>query len=238
MNIEAPGSTRPLWLISGLAASCAVLVYRASGAVLELLVWFARRLPFQVAQWLSSWQYQVHLVAGLLLAVLCAKWQHGALERRSARANYVALAIFVVLAILPLRVRSSMELALVPAGLPVTGLPVTTNVEPASLRCKLIDGDAIGHDIIITEQNVRSAKAFAWDGNTYFVELMLDSQGRERIEQFTTREIGKRLGFWLDGNLVCSGKIMLPVTSGIIHMPGSFDRQEASEIAARINANR
>lgn len=238
MNEEEARSTRPLWLISGLAASCAVLAYRVSGAIMELMVRFAMRSPIQPAQWFRAWQFHVGLVAGLLLAVLCTKWQHAALARRSARANYVALAIFVVLAIFPLRVWTGTEL--VAARFPEDALPPVADVEPASLRCRLIDGETIAPDIIITEQNVRSAKASAspLDEHTCFVELKLDSEGQERIRQFTTRGIGKRLGFWLDGDLVCSPKIHSPISSGVVYMPGSFSHQEAAEIAARINANR
>lgn len=237
MNEEEARTTRPLWLTSGLAASCAVLAYRVSGAIMELLVTFATRCPpIYIAQWFRAWHYHVGLVAGLLLAVLCTKWQHGALARRSLRANYIALAIFVVLAVFPLQVWTRTEL--VTARFPEDALPAVADVRPASLRCRLIDGETIGPDIIITEQNVKHASAFAWDQETYFVELELDSPGQERILQFTTRGIGKRLGFWLDGALVCSPEIKAPATSGIIHMPGSFNRREADEIAARINANR
>ena len=234
MSQEVRQSTRSVWLVSGLAASCAVLVFRVSDAIIELLASYAGYSG--IGGWFRGRQILIQLVVGLILAVLGVRWQHAVLEKKSLKANCVVLVIFAVLAVFPLRLQISTELmTCFPPG---TEVPVPANVAPADLKCKVIDGETISSGIIITEQNVKSARAVAWDDRTYNVEIVLDSEGARKIREVTTSEIGKRIGFWLDGDLVCSPEIMAPVSSGVVHMTVYLSRQEAAEIAASLNANR
>jgi len=225
---------RPGWLAACLAASSAVLVYRLSGAALDILFSMLRGSSLRPVQLLCDWQGPVELVLKLLLAMLGATLLHRIMSKRSAKAQFLALAAFVVLAAFPLRLSIAYDLVEAPAGPPVA----PQDVAPVSLKFKLLEAENISPDVVIDERNVQEAGVTrGLRGGEYAVRLVLDAEGRKRIADLTTREVGKSLAMFVDGELKCSPRIAAPILSGEILIPARFSQEEAARIAAGLNAN-
>ncbi len=114
MRKSAEETPAPPWVTVALAAACAALGYRLASGILTVIDPWLSRIPF-VAN-ISGREprgYIFDLVgtaAALAVAVVVSK----ALRNRSFRANAVALCLFVVLAIFPIRIDVSTELVTCP----------------------------------------------------------------------------------------------------------------------------
>lgn len=233
----SPPPDRPTWLAAGLAASFAILVYRFAGQVTEIVFSAFRTTTLPLVQWLLGWEFHARLVIGLVLAILGATWQQRVLAGKSLGARYGALAAFAFLAILP--IRFDLVVRPVPAERGPEVTPSAAEAVPVSLECKVIDGEEIAREPVFDERNVTDAKpAPAYVTAGYTVELHLDSEGSTRLADVTRAEIGKTLGFWIDGKLICVAEIHDPISSGVIHVPGDFSREEAARIACGLLARR
>ena len=235
MSDDTGRRERSTWLVSGLAASCAILVFRVVGAIVELLASFAARTMNPILWRFSDRQSLIHLIVGFVLAVSCTRWLYAGLKSRSLRVNYVALIVLAILAMFPLRFQITEELSPAPAW--QGGAPLATNVAPAELKCRLIDGKGIEPEVIITEQNIESVEVIGSGQGVCDVEIVLDTEGRRRMGEVTASAIGKRMGFWLDGELICSPEIKDEV-SGRVRMPVRLGFEEAMKMARRLDANR
>ena len=237
MSTTTSSSQRSTWLVAGLATASAILVYRLTGAVTGILFSLVPpTMNLWGVQWLLGWEFHVQLVLGLLVAMLCATWQHRCLAGRSARASYWALSVFILFAILPLRVEIRREPVSWDALL--EDPPSATDAAPVSLKCKVIAGEDIRPQEIFDHRNVTEAAAQTSQiDKWYVVRLHLDSAGQARLGEITKAEIGKTLGFWIDGELLCVGKIHQPILSGVIYVSGNFSHEEAAMIAVGILAN-
>ena len=235
MSITTSPPQRPVWLVTSLATASAILVYRMTGGVTGILFSLLPMIDLQVLQYIVRWELHVHLVLGLLVAVLCVAWQHRFLAGRPLRASYWALSVFVLLAVLPLRLEIRQE--------PVSwedireDLPAAADATPVSLKCKVIAGEEVRPQAVFDQRNVTRAtpeKSLVQKG--YVVRLQLDSPGQERLGEVTDAEIGKTLGFWIDGELVCVGKIHQPIASGVIYVAGDFFLNEPGPFQPSLTA--
>lgn len=99
MDNEMKQPIRPQWLVMALAVSSAVMTYRLSGAIVEIV---------NVLNPIT-WKFYFELLSGLLLAFVCAYGQHVYLEKRSLTVSKIFLIIFIVLALLPFKLSIKKE---------------------------------------------------------------------------------------------------------------------------------
>jgi len=68
-------------------------------------------------------------------------------------------------------------------------------------------------------------------------QIMMDfsDAGTELLTEVTTASVGRRLAILIDGEVVSAPRINQPITGGRAGIYGSFSREEAEQIAARIN---
>jgi preprotein translocase subunit SecD len=57
----------------------------------------------------------------------------------------------------------------------------------------------------------------------------------QRIKDWTSRHIGKRLGILFGGNLDSAPVISFAIPDGVMRISGTFSRQEAEDLARKIN---
>ena len=75
-------------------------------------------------------------------------------------------------------------------------------------------------------------KAIAYQ--LYQVKLHLTQKGRDVIRKVTQRNVGKRIGFFLDGDLKSSPKIVQPLDIPYVMLPIRTTATEAERIARGI----
>jgi preprotein translocase subunit SecD len=68
------------------------------------------------------------------------------------------------------------------------------------------------------------------------IEIEFSAAGAEQFAQITKDNLNKRLAILLDGKLYSAPLIRSEITGGKAQINGSFTAEEASELAARINA--
>jgi preprotein translocase subunit SecD len=64
----------------------------------------------------------------------------------------------------------------------------------------------------------------------------LTKEGAKRFAEVTHAHVGKHLAIMVDGKLFSAPNVMSEITGGIGVITGSFSEQEATELAARLNA--
>jgi hypothetical protein len=221
MNKLNEQSNRPHWVVLALAVSSAVLSYRISTGVIGFFVYFTR---------FAAWEWPLCLTIGLLVAFAFTFLQHWLLKNKSRNVSIMCLIIFSVLAILPIKLqRKSISLAY------DTEFISLQDELPITLKCKWIDGDRIGADVIISDKHIFATEPSTLDKKSYQVSLLLTKAGQQIMEKATSENIGKRLGFWVNGDLKSSPKIMTPIAGGIVVLPIPLSKHKATLVCEKIN---
>ncbi len=83
--------------------------------------------------------------------------------------------------------------------------------------------------VLVTPADVDSAFVVARVGRLA-VELVLTPQGAGKLEELTERNVGKRCGMVLGGQLVSAPRIMAPIRVGRAIVAGDFTEAEAGRI--------
>jgi preprotein translocase subunit SecD len=87
------------------------------------------------------------------------------------------------------------------------------------------------HDeVLVNQTHVDSAYAFV-DNGRWAVALDLTSAGTRKFGELTERNVGKRCGMVLNGDLVSAPLIMAPIHSGRAIVSSDFAEAEAHRIA-------
>ena len=87
------------------------------------------------------------------------------------------------------------------------------------------------HDEVLVDQSdVDSAVVIMHDGRPA-VELLLTSVGTRKFEDLTERNVGKRCGMVLNGQLVSAPRIMTPIRVGRAIVASDFTEAEARRVA-------
>jgi preprotein translocase subunit SecD len=87
------------------------------------------------------------------------------------------------------------------------------------------------HDeVLIDQSDIDSAVVITHNGRPA-VELLLTSEGTRKFEELTERNVGKRCGMILNGELVSAPHIMAPIRVGRAIVAGDFTRAEARRVA-------
>jgi preprotein translocase subunit SecD len=91
------------------------------------------------------------------------------------------------------------------------------------------------HDeVLVDETDVDSAFVIRQEGHPA-VELILTSEGTQKFGELTERNVGKRCGMVLNGQLVSAPRIMAPIHVGRAKIVGVFTEKEAQRIAQSLS---
>jgi len=85
-------------------------------------------------------------------------------------------------------------------------------------------------------QLTRSAVEFNQQTNAPEVALEFNDEGKKLFADITTRNVGKVVGIYLDGEPISMPQVNTPITDGKAVINGSFDLAEAKLLAQRLNA--
>jgi preprotein translocase subunit SecD len=97
----------------------------------------------------------------------------------------------------------------------------TLNVEKAvlvdqtELKSARVNKDSLGHPVI---------------------DITFNQKGTEQFAKVTQENLHKRLAIVIDGHLNSAPTIQSPITGGKAQISGNFSKEEATELANRINA--
>jgi preprotein translocase subunit SecD len=89
-------------------------------------------------------------------------------------------------------------------------------------------------EVLLDNSDIDSASVVPWRGYPA-VEIMLSEEGRERFTRITSENIGNRLGFLVNGQLVCAPVVRDTIVKGKALINGEFSEEEALRIAKGLN---
>jgi preprotein translocase subunit SecD len=89
------------------------------------------------------------------------------------------------------------------------------------------------NEVLLDESDVDSAHVTTQGGRPA-VEVLFTSAGSQKWEELTERNVGKRCGMILNGNLVSAPRIMAPIRVGRAIVAGDFTEAEARRVAQRL----
>jgi preprotein translocase subunit SecD len=115
------------------------------------------------------------------------------------------------------------------------------SADSEQLAYRSVDGQnitlAVQKTVLLDQSAVQSA-VVAKDSSTGrpIVRVLLTPQGRARFAEITGQSIHKRVAVVVDGKLVEAPIVQAQLTTTFIPVLGEFTEQQASHLAARINA--
>ncbi len=89
-------------------------------------------------------------------------------------------------------------------------------------------------EVLINESDVDSAIVIVQAGRPA-IELLLTAEGTSKFEELTTRNVGKKCGMVLNGQLVSAPIIRAPISVGRAIVAGNFTESEARSVAQGLN---
>ncbi|ABB15523.1 MULTISPECIES: protein translocase subunit SecD [Carboxydothermus] len=109
---------------------------------------------------------------------------------------------------------------------------VRTLIKPAVLEFKSPEGE-----VIVSGKDLRDAIE-AKDPNTGLaeVDLTFNAEGAKKFADFTTKNVNRNLGIYLDGKLLQNPVIKEPITNGKARITGYKDLEEAHRIAVLLRS--
>lgn len=89
----------------------------------------------------------------------------------------------------------------------------------------------------LTGRNLSNASvSFDPNSNAPEISLQFDSQGAKLFEEITGRNVGKRVGIFLDGSALTAPTVQTKISDGRAVITGNFKLDEAKQLATRLNA--
>jgi len=226
---------QPFWLVTCLASAFSIVAYRLAAGVNDLAFCLLRRVSSEFVLRLTERQETIRILVGVPIAILTAVWFCRHMRDKSIFASKGALACLVVVAALPitLSVRSS-PIRSIESGRDVV---TPTNVAPVELHCRLIDGVSVESEVVLANSDILKAEPWPTDEATYQIRLFLTREGQDKMRKVTSRNVGKRLGFWIDDDMEASPKIMEALIQEFICMPVRLNAEDAARLALGITAS-
>jgi preprotein translocase subunit SecD len=82
-----------------------------------------------------------------------------------------------------------------------------------------------------------AAARTAHDGesDTYFVEVEMTAEGRERMKELSARNVGRRLAIVVEDDIVALATVSRPIDADALNLPTMPDSMTAEKVAGRIN---
>jgi len=108
----------------------------------------------------------------------------------------------------------------------------STNKETGRISTEKLN---VQKKILLDQTALKSAVA-AKSGQDYWrVDFSLTPDGTRQFAEITSQNIGKRLAIVIDGRLITAPMIQSSITAGRGQITGTFTKQEARDLAAKLN---
>ena len=96
-------------------------------------------------------------------------------------------------------------------------------------------------NVLIEGKDIQSAEAvMSTDQQTnqpkYLVKLTFNNEGTKKFAEATTRLVNQTISIWMDDVMISYPTVNEPITDGVATISGDFTSNEASSLAAKINA--
>ena len=72
--------------------------------------------------------------------------------------------------------------------------------------------------------------------NNVVVRLEFNDEGKQLVSDITTKNVGKRIAIFLDGQLLSAPTVQNAITDGVAIITGNFTVKDAKELASRLNS--
>ena len=108
----------------------------------------------------------------------------------------------------------------------------STNQETGRISVEKLD---VQKKILLDQTALKSAIASRSRQNYWQVDFSLTPEGTKRFAEVTGQNLGKRLAIVIDGRLITAPVIQSPITGGRGQITGNFTKQEAKNLAAKLN---
>ena len=126
---------------------------------------------------------------------------------------------------LPLEEAASVEFKLVCAG--------AGQVDCRKLAKRVNQEELyVTKEAFLSTKDIVAAKAKEESGD---IDFQFNKEGSQKLNEITSKNVGKRMAIFVDGNLLSTPKIYDPVISGKITIPSGLEKEKAQALAGRIN---
>lgn len=107
------------------------------------------------------------------------------------------------------------------------------SIQKAVFEIKLSIADEQFSSSLVNSDNIKNVE-IARGNNDYQVLITLDDRARKVFENVTTENVGKSIGFFIDGVLISLPNIEAPISDGQLVIAGDFSNNEALSLKARL----
>jgi len=108
----------------------------------------------------------------------------------------------------------------------------STNRETGRVSVEKLD---VRKEILLDQTALKSAVASRGWQSRWQVDFSLTPDGTKRFAEITGQNPGRRLAILIDGQLITAPTIQSPITGGKGQITGNFTKQEAKDLAAKLN---
>jgi hypothetical protein len=208
-----------------LLVGLSILLFRLLSVAVSLGMMPLRHVPVffvvQAVEILHAYEAVIACGLGVFLALFAV--------RRIRTAHLAVVVVVWILALLPLQYRLRQEFVLA-----TPTAPEIPAARPLSLAVRLIEGETIDDVVLLDNTHVARAEAVPRHDDTHQVKLYLTEEGRRVLREVMRRHVGKRLGFFLDGDLMSSPEILEPLDTPYVVLPVRTTSAEAQRIVEDI----
>jgi len=108
----------------------------------------------------------------------------------------------------------------------------STNKETGRISAEKLN---VQKKILLDQTALKSAAASKGWQDYWQVDFSLTPDGTRQFAEITGQNLGKRLAIVIDGQLITAPIIQSSITGGKGQITGTFTKQEAKDLAAKIN---
>jgi len=87
-------------------------------------------------------------------------------------------------------------------------------------------------EAFLATKDIVSAKIREGTGD---IDFQFNKAGSQKLNEITSKNAGRRMAIFVDGNLLSTPKISDPIISGKITIPSGLENEKAQALAERIN---
>ena len=88
--------------------------------------------------------------------------------------------------------------------------------------------------VLLDQTALKSAGVRTDESGHARIEVTFTAEGRKRFADITHEKLGQRLAIIIDGSLYCAPTIKAEIPGGKAEISGSFSKEEANALAAKI----
>jgi preprotein translocase subunit SecD len=106
--------------------------------------------------------------------------------------------------------------------------------------CDLINSGkrlALEPDAVLGMQHFAAARTtFDEKSGTHSVDLVMTAEGRQRMKELSSRNIGRRLAIVVEDDIVALATVPRTIDADTLNLPAMADARTAEDVARRINS--